>query len=196
MEKKWDDDLICAELLSIANGGAFMPSHKTMNDVTGSKALSVAVTKRGGSQRFAKMLGLKIKDSESKYGEEYEYLCIEHIEDRLGLLSEKMKIRYPYDVLCAGCVKIDVKVSNLERMNVPTKYYTFNLEKPAQTCDIFVFYCVKAKNDIQKILIIPSAVFYGMTQLSIGVIKSDYDKYIDQWHYISDYAKFMKGGII
>lgn len=196
MKKRWDDDTICAAILSIIDNGEFMPSHKVMDDITGSKALSVAITKRGGSQRFAKMLGLKIKDCESKFGEEYEYLCIEHIESNLGLLSEKMKIKYPYDVLCAGCAKIDVKVSNLEKMNQPSKYYSFNIEKPAQTCDIFVFYCVEKKDTIQKILIIPSAALYGMTQLAVGVVKSDYDKYIDQWHYIADYVEFMKRGIM
>lgn len=196
MEKRWDDETICAAILNVIDDSEYMPTHKMLEDVTGSKALSVAITKHGGSQRFAKMLGLKIKDCESRFGEEYEFLCMDHIEHNLHLLSEKMKTNYPYDVLCAGSVKIDVKVSNLEKMNQPSKYYTFNLEKKAQTCDVFVFYCVKSKNNIQKILIIPSAALYGMTQLSIGVMQSEYDKYVDQWHYISDYADFMKGGLM
>lgn len=191
MDQKWTEQKICDAVMEIAGTSGVMPTHSLMNEVTGNCALSVAMTKRGGTKYFAELLGLKTVQCESKYGEEYEFLCVEQIEQKLGFLSEKMKIRYPYDILVAEAVKIDVKASRLVKTKSGSKYFTFNLEKKAQTCDIFVAYCVD-KGGIAKTYIIPAYVLYGMSQLSVGVHKSEYDKYLNQWHFISDYVDFIK----
>ena len=191
MDKKWTESTICDAIMEIAGTSGVMPTHALMDEVTGNKALSVAMSKRGGTKHFAELLGLKTVECESKYGEEYEFLCMEQIEQKLGLLSEKMQIRYPYDILVAGAVKIDVKASRPVKSQCNSRFFTFNLEKKAQTCDIFVAYCVN-KDEIVKTYIIPAYVLYGMSQLSVGVHKSDYDKYLNQWHFISDYVDFIK----
>lgn len=191
MDKKWTESNICDAIMEIAGTSGVMPTHALMNEVTGNKALSVAMSKRGGTKHFAELLGLKTVECESKYGEEYEFLCMEQIEQNLGLLSEKMQIKYPYDILVAGAVKIDVKVSRPVKTKYDSRYFTFNLEKKSPTCDIFVAYCVD-KDEVVKTYIIPAYVLHGMSQLSVGVHKSEYDKYLDQWHFIADYVDFVK----
>lgn len=63
-------------------------------------------------------------------------------------------------------------------------YYTFNLEKAKQTCDVYVAVALDANDNINKIYIIPASVMSGKTQLSIGINSSRYDKYIDRWDLI------------
>ena len=133
---------------------------------------------------------MEIKECESKFGDQLEDYCVLQIQEKLGLDGEKTKPRYPYDILVNRKVKLDVKASRIFDNYGNSKYYTFNLEKKDQTCDIFVFYCINQNNEIEKTLVIPSTVLSGKNQLSIGK-SSMYDKYIDQWRFISDYNKFM-----
>ena len=132
----------------------------------------------------------EIKECESKFGDQLEDYCVLQIQEKLGLDGEKTKPRYPYDILVNRSVKVDVKVSRLFNNYGNSKYYTFNLEKKDQTCDIFVFYCINQNDEIERTFVIPSTVLSGKTQLAVGE-SSMYDKYIDQWRFISDYNKFM-----
>ena len=68
------------------------------------------------------------------------------------------KAGYPYDILVNRNVKVDVKASRLFNNYGNSKYYTFNLEKKDQTCDIFVFYCINQNDEIERTFVIPSAV--------------------------------------
>ena len=121
-------------------------------------------------------------------GEDNELYCSIQISEILGLDSQKTAPRHPYDLLVENSVKIDVKSAKLFKIN-NTQYFTFNLEKTHQTCDLYVFYCIE--NDvIVKTLIIPSYILSGKTQLSIGH-KSKYDKYIDRWDLILKYYHFI-----
>ena len=108
----------------------------------------------------------------------------------MGQNKKKTKPKYPYDILVNRNVKVDVKASRLFNNYGNSKYYTFNLEKKDQTCDIFVFYCINQNDEIERTFVIPSTVLSGKTQLAVGE-SSMYDKYIDQWRFISDYNKFM-----
>ena len=166
-----------------------MPTHTQMDEITGNMALSNAVSKHGGSKYWANKLGIDCKICESKIGYEYECECLSHLTT-LGYDCELTKARYPYDILANNNIKVDVKCGNLYHGTVGN-YYTFNLEKSKPTCDVYVCYCV---NDdvVQKVYIIPSCVLSGKTQLSVGVEKSKYDKYINAWNIISKYDDFYK----
>ena len=167
-----------------------MPTHSEIKEFFGDNALVCAMSKRNGTKHYAKLLGMEIKECESKFGDQLEDYCILQIQEKLGLDGEKTKPRYPYDILVNRNVKVDVKASRLFNNYGNAKYYTFNLEKKEQTCDIFVFYCINQNNEIEKTLVIPSIVLSGKNQLAVGK-SSMYDKYIDQWRFISDYNKFM-----
>ena len=191
--KKWTDGAIKEEVLKIAGNSGIMPSFKMMDEITGNKGLSVAVSRHGGYKTIAEELGLKIKKSTTTLGRNYEIVCMHEIMEKFMLDVEQMTVRHPYDLLVSNAVKIDVKVAKKAKIQ-NSFYYSFNLEKKAQTCDIFVFYCID-NEDISKIYIIPSVVLSGKCQLSVGIKRSIYDKYLNQWHYISDYVEFIKGNI-
>lgn len=189
---EWDDSLIeyaIKDVIKIAKLDNF-PTHKQMNEATGSMALSNAVSKHGGTRYWADRLGLDTKPCESKLGEEYEVKCMEHIK-HLGYRCEKTPHRHPYDILVENNVKVDVKCGNLYH-GASGDFYTFNLEKSMPTCDIFVCYCLQNER-VEKVFVIPSTELSGNTQLSIGKVKSKYDLYRDAWGVIRSYDEFFKG---
>ncbi len=188
--RKWTNEDIAngiKEVMEKANIKTF-PSHTLMKEITGNDALTNAVSRHGGSRKWAVMLGLEMKPSESEYGREYELRCIETLTNILYLNCELTPPRYPYDVLAESNIKIDVKVGRLYR-GKSGSFYTFNLEKEKPTCDIFVCYCVDGTRD-NTVFIIPSCVLSGKTQLSIGEIISKYDNYIDCWELVNTYKSF------
>lgn len=194
--KKWDENEILETLKEMVQklGMDTMPTHSEMDKYFGSASVSNAVSKHGGTKHFAKLLSLPIKQCESKFGDKVEDYCILQIQDILQLSCEKTRPRFPYDILVERSVKIDVKSSRLFENYGNTKYYSFNLEKKDQTCDVFVFYCINQKDEVEKTFIIPSYVLSGKTQIAVGV-KSMYDKYKDKWEYIQKYCDFISSCI-
>jgi hypothetical protein len=168
------------------------PTHSQMDKFYNSCGLSNAISKRGGTQKYAEIMGLEIKKSETEFGERLEQHCLIEIEEKIDVECQKTNSRYPYDILVGRSVKVDVKASKLFCNYGDSKYYSFNLEKKEQTCDIFVFYCIDENNNIEKTLIIPSVILSGKKQLSIGRFSSRYGLYEDRWDYIEKYYKFMK----
>jgi hypothetical protein len=131
---------------------------------------------------YANVYGLQIKDSESLFGKKYEQLVRDILIEK-GHDAELTSMKFPYDILVNRRVKIDVKAGRI----VKTKgcdYYTFNLEKSKQTCDIYAVVTLNKDDEISKIYIIPASIMSGKTQLSIGIMSSRYDKYIDRWDLI------------
>ena len=190
--KKWDDALIENSIIDVMNKAKIntFPTHKIMNGITGSYALSVAVSKHGGTNYWAEKLGLEIKPCESKFGEEYELKCMGYIKD-LGYQCKKAPVRYPYDLLVEKNIKTDVKCGKLYKGD-NGEYYTFNLEKKMPTCDIFVCYCLE-EDEVKKTYIIPASVLSGKTQLAVGKFKSKYDRYSDAWNIFGCFDEFYMG---
>lgn len=193
---KWDENKIVEEILKMVKekGMDTFPSHSEMKSHFGNDKLVCAVSKHGGTQYFSKLTGLKIKECESKFGDYFEILCMRQIEEKLNLSCEKTRPRFPYDILVEKAVKIDVKSCKQFKNYGSSPYYTFNLQKKHQSCDIYVFYCSNEEKEINRTLVIPSFVISGKTQLAIGQ-KSMYDVYQNRWDIISDYSSFIKSTI-
>ena len=191
---EWDDKLICEKLQAMTRymKEPKMPTHKEMNEFYHDRALSNAVSKHGGTKYFANLLNLPLKDCEAKVGDIYEDVCEKYIRDEMNLKVERMKYRYPYDLLVEQCVKIGVMSSKLFISSIDTCFYTFHLDKRKPTCDILVCYCIDENDKIVKTYVIPSHVLYDHVQLSIGVYNSLYDKYLDNWDLIRKYEGFYK----
>ena len=188
---KWSDNNIENAILEVVRKAKItsFPTHSQMQEITGSEALSNAVSKHGGSRYWSKRLGLEMKKCESKVGFDFECECLHYLVS-LGYDCELTIARYPYDLLANRNIKVDVKCSNLYHAK-SGDFYTFNLEKKMPTCDVFVCYCV-SEYDIEKTYVIPSCILSGITQLSIGKKNSKYDKYIDKWDIFARYDEFYK----
>lgn len=186
----WNDKMIEAKLKEVMKTAKIttFPTHSLMKEITGNEALSNAVSKHGGSTYWAKKIGAEIKPCESKLGYEYECECMNLLIQKFGYDCELTRKKYPYDILVNGNIKVDVKCSNLYH-GQEGSYYTFNLEKSKPTCDIYVCYCL-ADKQVDRVYVIPSCVLSGKTQLSIGVNKSKYNKYMGKWEIFLHYDEF------
>ena len=187
----WTKEKIKKQILEIVEntGIDHMPTGSEVNKYFGNYKLSNAISKRKMWYPLAKELGLKIKDSETTKGKTYEQITFEKLIC-MGYEAERMPQNFPYDILVENSLKIDVKVSCLYK-GKSGNFYTFNLEKPYSTCDIYILYC---KNDFKddEVIILPSKYVSNNTQISIGELKSKYYEFKNKWEYIDEYVKFYK----
>ena len=112
---KWSEEKIVEALRFMIDkcGMDTMPTHSEIREFFGDSALVCAMSKRNGTKHYAKLLGMGIKECESKFGDQLEDYCVLQIQEKLGLDGEKTKPRYPYDILVNRAVKVDLKVSRL-----------------------------------------------------------------------------------
>lgn len=167
-----------------------MPTHTEMRNYYGNNCLTDRIQKTGGSKVIASKLGLSMVQSETGLGEEFEEIAKELLENN-GFKCNLTPLRFPYDILANGRVKIDVKVANKRKVGL-SDAYAFRLAKSMQTCDIYMAFAINSKKEIQKLYIIPSNVVSGKVQLCMGTNQSKYDIYLDRWDLIRKYDEAIK----
>lgn len=190
--RKWQDGDVEKEIMMVVNhlGIDRFPTKKEIEDFFGNKSLSNKISKSGGSRHYASLLGLELSNSESEFGNFYEEYAIDDIYNNTGLPGIHMEARYPYDILVNGNIKVDIKASRkLYNKNSAFPYYSFNLEKRDPTCDLYIFYCLNNKCDIDRTVIIPSCIISGKTQIGMGGL-SKWEAYENKWNYFEQYNKF------
>ena len=108
----------------------------------------------------------------------------------MGYEVRRMPQNFPYDLLVNDSVKVDVKASRLYH-GAGGNFYSFNLEKPFCTCDIYVLRMIDVDGSEVDTLVVPSKSVSTNTQISVGETTSKYRKYSQKWEYIADYCAFM-----
>lgn len=189
---KWTDELIKEKIYEVmsALGIDRMPSRRECSEYFRDEALSNAISRRKGWYALASELDLSVKKSETYFGKKQEQIAQEELIV-MGYEVQRMPQNFPYDLLVNDCVKIDVKGSRLYR-GPNGDFYSFNIDKPFCTCDVYVLYLLDddaAQNDV---LIIPSKFIPSITQVSVGKMQSKYYKYSGKWEYISDFVEFLE----
>lgn len=189
---QWTKDKIIEELTKMLDdtGMKRMPTSAEVSSYFGNYKLSNAISKRKLWLPLAKELGLDTKESETTFGKTYEAKAMEHLIC-LGYEVEKMPQNFPYDLLIEKSIKIDVKASNLYKGEYGN-FYTFNLDKPFATCDIYILYIIGSQHEVKDILVIPSKFVIENTQISVGEKRSKYYKYSNKWVYIQQYLEFTE----
>ena len=187
---KWTPEKIKNQILEVVNGMELkrMPSRKECEQYFHNCALANAITKRGGWRHWADELGLPVKESETYFGKTQEAVIAEFLTAS-GFEVRRMPQNFPYDLLVDDCVKIDVKAAHLYQGKTGN-FYTFNLEKPFMTCDVYVLCALDFNNEIVKTYVVPSKFVFSNTQISIGVTKSKYDRFVDNWDCIVHLSKY------
>lgn len=183
----WTDELIEEKILEVVEHHGYdrMPSKNEIEDYYGDSALTNKISKTGGFESWAKKLKLSQKPCESMLAIQYEKYTKKVLEEK-GFNCELTSTKHPYDILVNDAVKIDVKVSNLVAIK-GSKAYTFNLEKKQPTCDLYIAYCLGEDKEIVKTYVIPAPILSGKCQLAVGVNKSIYDVYLDNWNLVKLY---------
>ena len=187
--KNWNDELIIDSIHEVIDHYELdrMPSRKEIELYFGNSSLTNAMSKRGGYEKYANLLGLDMKSSETVFGKTFEVIVSGMLKEK-GFSVEMTGARFPYDLLVNGSVKIDVKAS--KHCNYGSgDFYSFNLESKLPRCDAFIAIGIDDKKHIEKVLIIPSVVMAGKSQLSVGICNSKYDKYKDRWDIIANLSE-------
>jgi hypothetical protein len=167
-----------------------MPSRTEIFAVVKNHKLDNAIQRSYKYSGWAEKLGLELKESDTSLGKEYENIAVVDILENTGYESEKMTQNYPFDLLVADSIRVDVKASNRFYYNGKNYFHCFNLEKKFPVCDLFVCYCLDDQRAIERVFVIPSSKLH-VTQLSIGV-KSRYSEYQNSWAYFERYYEFYK----
>lgn len=187
----WTNEKIKEQIMKMVNdlGMDRMPSSKEVEGYFGNCKLTNAISHRKAWYKFAEELNLPIKESETAFGKSYESQIMEKLIC-MGHEVEKMPQNFPYDLLVDGALKIDVKASSLYR-GKNGNFYSYNLEKPYATCDIYILMLIK-NYEVKDILVVPSKFVMTNTQISVGEFKSKYYKYSQKWDYMDEYLNFLE----
>lgn len=194
-ETNWTDELIISEINRVIQSLELdrFPTHSEIESFFGNKALTMKISKSGGTKYWANRLGYDVKKCESEFGDFYETYALNDIAKHTSYTGYKNKVGYPYDLTINHHIKVDVKSSSIITNNQGYQYYSFNLEKKEPTCDIYLIYCLSNDNEIFKKYIIPSCKLYGQTQMGISAYgNSKWDSYINYWNIFSIYDEFYR----
>ncbi len=189
---RWTDEIIKNKILEVVKFYNLdrMPTRSEVEVYFGDYSLSNAISRRkGGWYSLAKELEFPIKECETTFGKSHEQIVMENLISQ-GYEVRRMSQNFPYDLLVNDCVKVDVKASRLYR-GKGGNFYSFNLEKPFCTCDIYILRLISEEGIEKDTLVIPSSHVSTNTQISVGETKSKYQKYSKRWDYVEMYFEFM-----
>ena len=147
---KWTDEEVEEAILEAKQGLGLnrMPSRSELNKYFGDTKLTNRISKTQGFAYWAAKLNIPVKQSETSFGKQYEFMAAQKIMD-MGYTVTQMPQNFPYDLLIENCVKIDVKTSKLY-IGTDGNFFSFNLEKPFTTCDIYVLYLCISPHEIKR----------------------------------------------
>ncbi len=185
---RWSENKIETEILKVMNMLSInrMPSAREIEEVLGDSKLTNAISKRGGHYYWAKKLNVKIKESDTKTGIDFENIAIKLFESK-GYVVKSMPLLHPYDLLINDFVKVDVKISNPGYVRT-SRVHTFRTAKKDATCDLYILFAMDENGGIERLFIIPGFDLRVVT-LCIGS-NSKYNKYINRWDLVGKYIDF------
>lgn len=189
----WTTDRAEKEIIQIKDslGLDRMPTRSEILNFRENNDLCSYISRSYGFYGYASRLGLPIKESETTVGKKFEYI-VSGIIHADGHSVEHMPQNHPYDLFVDGCLKIDVKYSNLFQ-GEHGNFYRFSWEKKYPACDVYVLISSKTgEQDCAVIRVIPSCHIDNTSGLAIGEHNSIYDMYINRWDYIDEYLSFYK----
>lgn len=161
-----------------------MPSRNELNRYFGNTGITNALRRfPGGYYEIAKILDVRMKESETQFGRSGEELAIDLLKAH-GFSVERMSTRYAYDLYVNGSVKVDVKTARPSKAN-KSFCYSFNLEKRFPTCD--VYFLIAKSEEKESIYIVPASI--NQTQIGLGAGTTVYSKYQDRYDIIADMSK-------
>lgn len=187
---KWDEILIESKIREVMRVLSIdrMPSASETQLVLKDFSLSNKIAKTGGFNTWAKRLGLGIKNSETKLGQEFEINAMKMIENK-GYFTKQMSCKYPFDILVNGKISIDVK-SAKAYLSHGQRIHTVGINKKYATCDLYLIFALDENENIERTFIIPGCDL-TLTTMNFGK-NSIYNVYLDKWDYLKKYDDFYK----
>jgi hypothetical protein len=187
---QWTEEKLQKRILDAINELQIdhMPTRSEIFSLRFNDPLHNGIVRNGGYDYWAKRLGLKVKDSESKLGWLYEEIAAKELENH-GYTVSHMSRKYPYDLLINEFVKIDVKVGKPWLLR-SSRVHTFGINKKNPVCDVYMVFALNEQGDTERLFIIPS---FELKLISMCIGKdSKYNKFINRWDLIDKYDQFYK----
>lgn len=184
----WTDDLIEKGINKIADtfSPRRMPTNREVIEAEGNHKLSNAIQKHGGYEYWANKLGLEQKYSDTQLGISGERFISEQLI-KMGFDVETTSMKYPYDLLINGCIKVDVKTANTSYVQ-GCPLHSYRLAKGMQTCDFYIFY----EADTSQIYVVPANKLNGQVQVGMGDNSQPYAKYLGAFHLIKEASELYQ----
>lgn len=165
---KWTDSGIAEQVLSLSKKFSRMPSAREMR-LSGRGDLADVVAKKGGFRKWAVRLGLDLKSSETKLGQDYEAKEAAFLAKE-GFAVKRQTTKNSFDLL-VNSKRVDVKVANKYSCWSWTGY-SFAGMKRGVDCDFFDC-LILGKRGVEHRLIIPATEIKVTTlTLTIGKVKN------------------------
>lgn len=186
---KYSEEDMTNKIMELANmfDPVRMPSRQEIEDYYGDTSLTNKISRTGGHYYWAKKLGLEIKHSETRLGIHAENVICDLLLD-MGYTVEKTSLKYPYDLLVDGCVKIDVKAANVSYVR-GSKIRAYRIAKRQQTCDFYIL-CEVDGDQVSNVYVVPSVKVTGQIQVEMGDASTMYAKYRDRYDFIQKTVEF------
>ncbi|PAV30297.1 hypothetical protein CIL05_07455 [Virgibacillus profundi] len=165
-----------------------MPSSSEVHQSEFGGKLHNSIVRTYGYREWAKKLSLKLKESETQLGNDYERIVVDMLRDK-GYEVDKMTTNHPFDLLVNKSIKVDTKVANPHMLKGKDRVHTFATNKRFGSCDLYIMVALDEKEEIEKVLIIPSHRLQIVT-LCIGR-NSKYDVYDYRFDMIDKYTEFF-----
>lgn len=106
LRKQWSDKLVVSELRQYIDAG-HMPTCSFLRSA-GRNDLGCQISRRGGWKKFAALLGIEVKPSDTATGWVAEEWVQKDLTSR-GYAAERQTTRAHFDILLNGILRIDVK---------------------------------------------------------------------------------------
>lgn len=179
---EWTDERISEGVMRIASTfePERMPSNREVIEHEGNYSLACAIQKHGGYSYWASRLGLEQKYSDTKLGIEGEEYISQLLRQR-GHKVETTSVRFPYDLLVDGCIKVDVKTANESDVR-GCRIHSYRLAKKKQTCDFYIF----CEADTGRVYVVPANKLSGQVQVGMGLESKEYAKYLGAFDLICE----------
>lgn len=149
---RWSESLIETRLLVHVDDLGRMPSCRELAEREGDHRLATAIVRYGGYVAWAKRLGVRLKESETRTGRIWE----DH-EERFfleaGFKVIRQRHRTPYDLL-VNDLRVDVKSATWSDYEVVSGFVFAGLKRGVD-CDVFDLVCVN-DDEVSHRFVIPA----------------------------------------
>jgi hypothetical protein len=154
---RWTEELVETFLRVAAEQVGRMPIHRELIEM-GASDLAHAIIRTGGYRGWSRRLELLEKGGSTHRGRAIEEQVAAELGDA-GFQVELLGAQAPYDLLVAGCVRLDVKSARWASFPRPKsgvcQGYFFRLKKKTPTCDLYVLCPVDERNQILERFFVP-----------------------------------------
>lgn len=185
IDGEYNHELIKQEIEKVAEIRGCFPSSQYLRQ-NGYCDLDNAIQRSGGFKYWRETMEDKLVFT-NNIGDDGEETIQTKLES-LGYKVTKETRKNLYDLTVNDNVRVECKLSHISLFN-GFEGYSCNLHKHTTAFDILIVICRDKENN-DTFYVIPHTKVFNHSQISFGINKSKWDKYIDNFQIIDKYNDF------